>query len=99
MSEASAEVNPLTLQKLKELIVTRLHLEGISPDDIGDDEQLFGDGLGLDSVDALELVVALEKEYGLKIRSQEIEPEAFATPSSLFAFIQGRIAAQRDGSA
>jgi acyl carrier protein len=80
-------------ERLKEIIVESLNLEGTSPQSIGDDEALFGDGLGLDSVDALELVVALEKEYGIKIRSDEIDPQAFATVDSLARFVaQCRVA-------
>ena len=50
---------------LKRLIVESLNLEGLTPESIADDTPLFGQGLGLDSVDALELVVALEQEYGI----------------------------------
>jgi acyl carrier protein len=80
-------------RRLKEIIVESLNLEGTSPDSIGDEEPLFGEGLGLDSVDALELVVALEKEYGIRIRSDEIDPQAFATVDSLSRFVAGRRAA------
>lgn len=53
---------------IKEMIVDALRLEDLSPDDIGTDEPLFGQGgLGLDSIDALELGVALRKKYGIKI--------------------------------
>jgi acyl carrier protein len=76
--------------RLKEIIVDSLHLEGTAPDSIDDREPLFGDGLGLDSVDALELVVALEKEYGIRIRSDEIDPEAFANVESLARFVAER---------
>ena len=86
-------------QRLKEIIVESLNLEGTNPDSIGDQEPLFGDGLGLDSVDALELVVALEKEYGIKIRSDEIDPQAFATVDSLSRFVaERRLAAAEDAS-
>jgi acyl carrier protein len=80
-------------RRLKEIIVESLNLEGTSPESIDDQEPLFGEGLGLDSVDALELVVALEKEYGIKIRSDEIDPQAFATVDSLSRFVAGRRAA------
>jgi acyl carrier protein len=76
--------------RLKEIIVEALHLEGLDPSRIGDEEPLFGDGLGLDSVDALELVVALEREYGIKIRSDEIDPSAFANVANLARFVAGR---------
>jgi acyl carrier protein len=77
-------------RRLKEIIVENLNLEGTAPESIADGEALFGDGLGLDSVDALELVVALEKEYGIKIRSDEIDPQAFATVDSLSRFVAER---------
>jgi acyl carrier protein len=72
---------------LKRLIVQSLHLEGLTPEDIVDDAPLFGDGLGLDSVDALELVVALEKEYGLRIQSHEVDKSVFASVANLAAFV------------
>ena len=78
-------------QDLKRLIVESLRLEGLTTDKIGDDTPLFGEELGLDSVDALELVVALEKEFGIKIKSQEIGREVFSSVSSLSQFIEGRI--------
>lgn len=72
------------------MIVTALKLEDLSPDDIGDDEPLFGDsGLGLDSIDALELGVALRKTYGIKIEtvSEEVRRH-FANVRGLAAFIR-----------
>jgi len=81
---------------LKQLIVSALKLEDLSPDDIGDDEPLFGEsGLGLDSIDALELGVAIRKTYNIKIEtvSDEIRGH-FASIRSLAAFIreQGSVA-------
>lgn len=70
-------------ERLKKLIIASLNLDGVTPDAIGDDDPLFGGELGLDSVDALELVVALEKSYGIKIRSHEVDPKAFSSVSSL----------------
>lgn len=55
------------IKQLKEQIIDVLNLEEMSPDDIGDDDALFGDGLGLDSIDALELIVLLEKQYGIRL--------------------------------
>jgi acyl carrier protein len=86
-------------QRLKEIIVESLNLEGLSPEGIGDEEPLFGDGLGLDSVDALELVVALEREFGIKIRSNEIDPQVFANVSSLARFVEGRTPVLAEGAA
>ena len=55
------------INKLKKEVITQLNLEDISVDDINPDAPLFGEGLGLDSIDALELIVLLEKNYGIKI--------------------------------
>lgn len=54
-------------QELKEKIIEQLNLEDVSVDEIGDNDALFGDGLGLDSIDALELIVMLDKDYGIKL--------------------------------
>jgi acyl carrier protein len=54
-------------QELKENIIEQLNLEDISIEEIGDNDPLFGDGLGLDSIDALELIVMLDKDYGIKL--------------------------------
>ena len=54
-------------KELKEKIIEKLNLEDLTINDIGDDDVLFIDGLGLDSIDALELIVFLEKDYGIKI--------------------------------
>lgn len=81
-------VDPTSLREnLKRLIVESLRLDGLTTDRIGDDTPLFGPELGLDSVDALELVMALEKEYGIKIRSDEVDRNAFATVTALGDFV------------
>ena len=85
-----------TAQRIKRLLVDTLHLEGLAPEGIGDDEPLFGEGLGLDSVDALELVVAIEKEFGLRIQSHEVGREAFASVAALAAYVNGRLAGVGD---
>lgn len=54
-------------QELKEKIISQLNLEDIAIDEIADNDALFGDGLGLDSIDALELIVMLDKDYGIKL--------------------------------
>ena len=81
---------PAIPSRIKRLIVDSLHLEGMRPEMIEDEAPLFGEGLGLDSVDALELVVALEKEFGIKIKSQELGREVFSSVSSLSQFIETR---------
>jgi acyl carrier protein len=88
MSETQA-----TRSRIKHLLVDALHLEGLTPSTIADDAPLFDEGLGLDSVDALELVVALEKEFGVRIQSHEVGKEAFASVSALAAFIDGHLPA------
>jgi acyl carrier protein len=57
--------------ELKEHIIAELNLEDITPEEISDEKTLFGEDLGLDSIDALELVVLLEKFYDVKIRDEE----------------------------
>ena len=76
--------------RVKRLIVESLNLDGMTPEMIDEHAPLFGDGLGLDSVDALELVVALEREFGIKIKSQELGREVFSSVSSLSEFIEAR---------
>lgn len=63
------------IQELKEHLIEELNLEEITPADINDDAPLFGDGLGLDSIDALEIILILEKYYGVKLaNSTEAKP-------------------------
>lgn len=78
--------------QLKRLIVVSLHLEGLTPESITDDVPLFGEGLGLDSVDALELVVALEKEYGIRIQSHEVDETVFTSVAHLAEFVDRTLA-------
>src|SRR6476659_1753942 len=78
---------PTLRQNLTRLIVESLRLDGLTTDKIGDDTPLFGDELGLDSVDALELVVALEKEYGIKIKSHEVDKNVFASVAAIRDFV------------
>jgi acyl carrier protein len=79
------------IARLKILIVETLRLDDIRPEDIPDDEPLFGSArFGLDSVDALELVVRLEKDFGVKISSSEESRMALASVAGLAAFIRAR---------
>ena len=73
--------------RLKRLLVSSLHLEGLEPQSIADDQMLFGEGLGLDSVDALELVVALEREFGIAISSEEVGRDSFASIRALAGLV------------
>ena len=86
------EANKMTdlKQEIKQLIIDSLGLEDLTPADIGDEEALFGDsGLGLDSVDALELGLAVQKHFGFQLdgESQELR-DSFANVSTLVAFVQ-----------
>lgn len=76
--------------RLKQLIVDTLHLEGVTPAAIPDNEPLIGGGLSLDSIDALELVVRLEKEFGVKIATSEESKQALASVASLVSFVRAR---------
>ena len=68
-------------QRVKEMIIERLQLEGMNPEDIDDRAALFGDGLGLDSIDALELVIGIEKTFGVRIEDEDVGTKAFASAS------------------
>ncbi len=76
----------LTL-KLKKEIIEVLNLEDIKPEDIDTDAALFGDGLGLDSIDALELIVLLEKNYGIKIEDPKEGRKIFTSVRTMADFI------------
>jgi acyl carrier protein len=78
------------ITRLKLLIVDTLHLDGVTPDDIDENAPLIGSGLALDSIDALELVVKIEKEFGIKIGSSEESRQALASVASLADFIRVR---------
>jgi acyl carrier protein len=81
----------VTEDHLKALIIDALKLEDVTPDDIDSDEPLFGAGLGLDSIDALELGVAIRKRYGIKFETVNDEVKAhFASVRSLAKFIDSQ---------
>ena len=86
--------DPLT-DRLKHLIVETLHLEDVNPAEIDESKPLIGSGLSLDSIDALELVVKIEKEFGIKIVSAEESRQALASVASLAAFIRARADASK----
>jgi acyl carrier protein len=90
--------NTATLkQEIKRLMVENLMLQ-ITPEEIGDDQALFGPGsLGLDSVDALQLVVALDKTYGLKIPSPEVARQVLQTVSTIGQTLSRHLAAPQAG--
>ena len=73
---------------LKKMIIDTLRLEDITPRDIENEASLFKDGLGLDSIDALELVVAIEKIFNIIIEDEDVGKKAFASVNALAVFIQ-----------
>ncbi|EJZ56153.1 MULTISPECIES: phosphopantetheine-binding protein [Pseudomonas] len=86
--------NPGLVRDIKLLIIDALGLEDISVDDIGDEQTLFGEGLGLDSVDALELGLAIQKKYGIKIDADAKDTRNhFTNVASLAAFVTAKKAA------
>ncbi|MFZ9388908.1 MAG: phosphopantetheine-binding protein [Chitinophagaceae bacterium] len=75
------------IHELKKQIIIELNLQDIKPEDIRDDDPLFGDGLGLDSIDALELIVLLEKYHGVKITDETTGKKVLSSIRSMAEFI------------
>jgi acyl carrier protein len=90
-----SDLNTPSLNRdIKLLIIDALGLEDISVDDIEDEQTLFGEGLGLDSVDALELGLAIQKKYGIKIDADAKDTRNhFTNVASLAAFVTAKQAA------
>ncbi len=74
--------------ELKHKLVKTLDLQDVNPDEIADDEPLFGDGLGLDSIDVLEIVVMIEQDFGIKIDNKELGQEVLRSVSTLADYIE-----------
>jgi len=76
------------INELRVKIIDTLNLEDIVPDDIGEDDQLIGGELGLDSIDVLELVMMIEKDYSVRIDNKELGAKVFASLRALAEYIQ-----------
>ena len=89
------------MKDVKKLIIERLKLEEIAVNDIDTDAPLFGEGLGLDSIDALELVIGLEKEYGVSIPDAEVGRKVFQSVRTIAQYIidnRGKEVVAADGA-
>ncbi|MES2371203.1 MAG: phosphopantetheine-binding protein [Bacteroidota bacterium] len=75
-------------QQLKKQIITFLNLTGMQPDDIKDEDPLFGDGLGLDSIDSLELIVLLNREYGITIKDPKEGRKVLVNVNTMVDYIE-----------
>lgn len=82
-------------RKLKELLIERLKFEDMTADDIADDDPLFNGGLGLDSIDALEIVVMLESEFGIKVKNESSARESFRSIATLADFVGMKLAQEQ----
>jgi acyl carrier protein len=78
------------IEKLKTQIIEQLNLAEVKPEDIQPDAPLFGDGLGLDSIDALELIVLLEKHYGIKIQDPKDGKAIFQSVRTMAEYIKSQ---------
>ncbi len=75
------------MSDLKSQIVAQLNLQDVKPEDIGDDQPLFVEGLGLDSIDALELIVLLQQQYQIKLSNSDEGPKVFRTVRTMAEYI------------
>jgi len=82
---------PRLMDFLRRMIIQSLKLEDLDPTEIQENEPLFGEGLGLDSLDALELVVAIEKHFGVVIENEDQGKEAFVSLGALARYIQREV--------
>ncbi len=80
-----------TVEKLKKILVEDLNLQELSPGDIDENAPLFGEGLGLDSLDAVELIVIIQKRFGIEIQNLDEGKAAFQSVRTLASYIEGRL--------
>ena len=76
------------METLKTQIIEQLNLQHLKPENIGNDEPLFVEGLGLDSIDALELIVLLQQQYHIKLSNAEDGPKVFKSVRTIAEYIQ-----------
>ena len=93
MTTTANRTKQTIVQSVKRTIVRSLGLE-IAPEELGDDEVLFGSGLGADSVATLGVVFALEAEFGIEVDDDELRVELFATIRSLVDYVEGKLRAR-----
>ncbi len=91
MGEQQGNSLPEIREQLKKLLVENLALDDINPEEIKDDEILFGDGLGLDSLDAVEIVVILQRNFGLEIQDMEQGQKIFYSIETLANYVYENI--------
>ncbi len=87
MEDQKEKELPEIRKKLKELLVENLSLEDVSPEEIKDDEILFGEGLGLDSLDAVEIVVLLQRNFGLEVKDMKEGRKIFYSIDTLANYV------------
>ncbi len=98
MSEHNKEADLAKIRKdLKVLLVDSLSLEDIDPAEIKDDDPLFGEGLGLDSLDAVEIVVLLKRNYGLEVKDMQQGRTIFQSVNTVAEFVYENSPADDDG--
>jgi len=83
------------MANLKQQIIEALNLKHLKPEDIGDDQPLFVEGLGLDSIDALELIVLLQQHYNIKLENPQDGPQIFKSVRSIAEYITTHQTAKR----
>ena len=85
-------IRSLSLLEFKRLLVESLKIQGLEPESIADDEPLIGGRLGLDSIDALEIVISLERRFGERIRVDELDAEAWRSVAGIYHGILRQLA-------
>lgn len=78
------------IKDLKIQIISQLNLQDVKPEDIADDQPLFGDGLGLDSIDALELIVLMQQHYKIKLANADDGPKVFRSVRTMAEYIKNK---------